>query len=79
MSVLSTCLSPTFNVYYLPSCILITLYLLFLHYSSSIAPVPQVYPFSRTGYYGLIPEDQAPPDPPKPATYTVAVSAGEVA
>ncbi|KAK1923658.1 hypothetical protein DB88DRAFT_308209 [Papiliotrema laurentii] len=42
---------------------------------SSITPVPQVYPFSRAGYYALVPVDSAPPDPPKPTSYRVSVTA----
>ncbi|ORY34700.1 hypothetical protein BCR39DRAFT_556212 [Naematelia encephala] len=32
---------------------------------SSITPMPQVYPFSRSGYYALRPPDEKPPEPPK--------------
>ena len=34
---------------------------------AAITPVPQIYPFSRTGYYGWMPEPTPPPDPPKQA------------
>lgn len=49
----------------------------FTRSSASITPVPQVYPFSRTGYYALVPSERKPPEPTKAATYTISVTPGD--